>query len=85
MNRPKNAEQRLEVSRALCLQALKQPLWLLAAQRASIQLKDTHSDTDGQNEISALLEHCVASFLHKFNVPHVRQSQTGPAQQHGPG
>jgi hypothetical protein len=33
MNTPPSAEQRLQVSRALCLQALRQPAWLLLVQR----------------------------------------------------
>ena len=33
MNAPLSPEQGLEVSRALCLQALQQPAWLLLVQR----------------------------------------------------
>lgn len=93
LNIHQNADQRLLVSRALCLQALKQPLWLLAAQRVSAPSSHAPAAADSQNELSNLLGRCIESFLHKLNDCHIsqspsqsqRQSQTHHAQKHGPG
>jgi hypothetical protein len=84
MNRPKNAEQRLEVSRALCLQALKQPAWLLIAQRVSVHLTHAPMHPNSSKDIPDLLNHCMSSFFDKLKEPRIRQGQRAPDQQHEP-
>jgi len=41
---PPSAEQRLAVSRALCIQALQQPAWLLLLQRVCAKPAHAHSE-----------------------------------------
>lgn len=88
MSTPPSPEQRLEVSRALCLQALRQPAWLLLVQR--VCAKPTHSashapgDTPGQNLAETLLSQCVKAFLDQLDDKHIRQGQSDHAQHQGP-
>lgn len=88
MNAPLSPEQGLEVSRALCLQALQQPAWLLLVQRMCAQpahaATGTPSDPPGPSMAETLLNRCVKTFLDQLDGPHIRQGQDDHAQHQGP-
>lgn len=83
MNTPLSAEQRLAVSRAMCLQALRQPAWLLLAQRVCAHAAS--NDSPGPNLPSGLWGQCIEAFLDHLHNAHIRQRQEDHAQHQGPG
>ena len=85
MSSPLTAEQRLEVSRALCLQALRQPAWLMLAQRMCVKPAHAPGDQPSQSMAAELFGLCIKSFLGQLDNTHVSQSQDNHAQHQGPG
>jgi hypothetical protein len=88
MSTPPSPEQRLEVSRALCLQALRQPAWLLLVQRMCVKpthsASNAHGDTPEKSLAETLLSQCVKAFLDQLDDKHIRQGQNDHAQHQGP-
>lgn len=78
MNAPRDAEQRLEISRALCIQALKQPVWLLVAQRVSGFLTPASTHPETHEGIFYLLDTCIQSFLNKLDDVKASESESHP-------
>lgn len=85
MSTPLTAEQRLEVSRDQCLKALRQPAWLLLAQRVCVQVAPAPGDHPSQNMAAELVGRCIESFLDQLNNAHVSQRQDDHAQHQRPG
>lgn len=56
MSTPLSAEQRLAVSRTMCLQALRQPAWLLCVQRVGAQARPAPGETTGPSMAAELLD-----------------------------
>lgn len=81
---PLTAEQRLEVSRAQCLQALRQPTWLLFAQRMCIKPTNAPCEPPSQSMASELFGLFIKSFLDQLDNAHVSQRQDDHAQHQGP-
>jgi hypothetical protein len=82
---PLTAEQRLEVSRAQCLQALRQPTWLLFAQRVCGKPAHAPGEKPSQSMAAELFGLCIKSFLGQLDNAHVSQGQDDHAQHQGPG
>lgn len=82
---PLTAEQRLEVSRALCLQALRQPAWLLFAQRVCVKPAHAPGEQPSHSMAGELLGRCIESFLGQLDHAHVSQRQDDHAQHQRPG
>ena len=85
MSTPLTAEQRLEVSRAQCLKALRQPAWLLLAQRVCVQPAHAPGENPSQNTTAELVGRCIESFLDQLDNAHVSQRQDDHAQHQRPG
>ena len=84
MSTSQTAEQRLQVSRALCLQALRQPVWLLLAQRVSAHSAHSSTKPAQAHSLSALLVHGLEAFLDQLDDTHIGQGQNDHPQQDGP-
>ncbi len=75
MNTPPSPEQRLEVSRALYLQALRQPAWLLLVQRVCANPTHAPSNAPEPNMAETLLKRCLQSFLDQIDDTPMQHSQ----------
>ena len=82
MNTPPSAEQRLKVSRALCQQALRQPAWVLLAQR--VCAPSASCDPARPSMAAGLWDRCIKSFLDYLHNAHVGQREKDHAQHQGP-
>ena len=85
MSAPLSAEQRLAVSRAQCLTALRQPTWLLLAQRLCKAPTHAPNNQDAESAPKDFLDRCIESFFDPLHSPHISQRQDDHAQHHGPG
>ena len=65
------------------LQALRQPAWLLLAQRVCAHAAS--NDSPGPNLPSGLWGQCIEAFLDHLHNAHIRQRQENHAQHQGPG
>lgn len=79
MSTPLSAEQRLAISRAMCLQALRQPAWLLCVQRMSAQPTHASGEPPGPSMAAELLDRCLTACLDAIHRHTVHpQADNGP-------
>ena len=80
-----SAEQGLAVSRAQCIAALRQPTWLLLAQRLCKEPTHAPNDQDSEHAPKDFLGRCIESFFDPLHSAHISQRQDDHAHQQGLG